>query len=104
GLILVRREDADRKLGFELLRRARRVALEHRNIIVAAWCADIDFAVEKNRTGDHDASIDLCRAVLENESRSGEMSNRGWCTTVLVEALLNRGRHGDLDEAKSFID
>ncbi|MCV7261020.1 ATP-binding protein [Mycobacterium shimoidei] len=104
GLVLVRREDADRKLGFELLDRARRVALEHRNIIVAAWCADIDFAAEKNRTGDYDGAIALCRAVLASEIRSGEMTNRGWCTTVLVEALLNRGRAGDLDEAQDAID
>ncbi|MGB7871822.1 MAG: AAA family ATPase, partial [Mycobacterium sp.] len=104
GLILVRREDADRKLGFELLDRARRVAVEHRNIIVAAWCADIDFATEKNRSGDYHGAIALCRAVLENEIRGGEMTNRGWCTTVLVEALLNRGRDGDVDEAQNAID
>jgi adenylate cyclase len=104
GLILVRREDADRKLGFELLDRARRVALEHRNIIVAAWCVDIDFAVEKNRLGDYEGAVSLCRAVLENEIRGGEMTNRGWCTSVLVEALLNRGRDGDLDEAQKAID
>jgi class 3 adenylate cyclase len=104
GLILVRREDADRKLGFELLHRARRVALEHRNLIVAAWCVDIDFAAEKNRIGDYDGAISLCRAVLENEIRCGEMTNRGWCTTVLVEALLNRGGDGDLDEAQNAID
>jgi class 3 adenylate cyclase len=104
GLILVRREDADRKLGFELLHRARRVALEHRNIIVAAWCVEIDFAAEKNRIGDYDGAISLCRAVLENEIRGGEMTNRGWRTTVLVEALLNRGRDGDLDEAQNAID
>jgi adenylate cyclase len=104
GLILVRREDADRKLGFELLHGARRVALEHRNLIVAAWCVEIDFAAEKNRIGDYDGAISLCRAVLENEIRGGEMTNRGWCTTILVEALLNRGRDGDLDEAQSAID
>jgi hypothetical protein len=104
GLILVRREDADRKLGFELLDRVRRVALEHRNLIVAAWCADIDFATEKNRVGDYDGAIGLCRAVLDNEIRCGEMTNRGWCTTVLVEALLNRGRDGDVDEAQNAID
>jgi hypothetical protein len=32
------------------------------------------------------------------------MTNRGWCTTVLVEALLNRGRDGDVDEAQNAID
>jgi adenylate cyclase len=104
GLILVRREDADRKLGFELLDKARRLALEHRTTIVAAWCADIEFAVEKNRVGDYDGAIALCRGVLESEIRGGEMTNRGWCTTVLVEAMLNRGRDGDLDEAQNAID
>jgi adenylate cyclase len=104
GLILVRHENADRKLGFELLDSARRVALEHRNLIVAAWCVDIDFAAEKNRIGDYDGAIELCRGVLENEIRAGEMTNRGWCTTVLVEALLNRGRDKDLDEAQTVID
>ena len=104
GLILVRREDADRQLGFELLDRARRVALEHRNIIVAAWCTDIEIAAEKVRIGDYDGAIGLCRAVLENEIQSGEMTNRGWCTTVLVEALLNRGRDGDLDDAQDAVD
>jgi hypothetical protein len=104
GLILVRHANADRKLGFELLDRARRVALEHRNLIVAAWCADIDFAAEKNRIGDYDGAIDMCNAVLDNEIRCGEMTNRGWCTTVLVEALLNRGRAKDLDEAQMAIE
>jgi hypothetical protein len=46
----------------------------------------------------------LCRAVLENEIRAGEMTNRGWCTTVLVEALLSRGRDKDIDEAQTAID
>ncbi len=103
GLILVRHGNADRKLGFELLDGARRAALEHRNLIVVAWCVDIDFAAEKNRTGDYAGAIELCRGVLENDIRAGEMTNRGWCTTVLVEALLNRGRVEDLDEAQTVI-
>jgi class 3 adenylate cyclase len=104
GLILVRHENADRNLGFELLDRARRVALQHRNLIVAAWCVDIDLAAEKNRIGDYDGAIDLCSAALDNEIRCGEMTNRGWCTSVLVEALLNRGRDTDLDEAQNAVD
>ena len=104
GLILVRHENADRKLGFELLDGARRAALEHRNLIVAAWCVDIDFAAEKNRIGDYDGAIELCSAVLDNEIRCGEMTNRGWCTSILVEALLNRGRDKDLDEAQNAIE
>jgi adenylate cyclase len=104
GLVLVRRENADRQKGFELLERARAMALDHRNLIVAAWCVDIDFAAEKIRTGDHDGAIELCRSVLEDEIRGGEMTNRGWCTSVLVEALLSRGHDADLDEAQEAID
>jgi adenylate cyclase len=104
GLILVRHENQDRTTGFELLERARRTALEHRNLIVAAWCVDIDFAMEQNRIGDFDGAIELCRRVLDNEIRAGEMTNRGWCTSVLVEALLNRGRPTDLDEAQTVVD
>jgi hypothetical protein len=104
GLIMLRHENADRELGFELLGRVRRVALEHRNLIVAAWCADIDFAAERKRIGDYDGAIELCSGVLDNEIRCGEMTNRGWCSSVLVEALLNRGRDDDLDEAQHVID
>ncbi|MCW2514139.1 MAG: adenylate/guanylate cyclase family protein [Mycobacterium sp.] len=104
GLILIRRDDADRNLGFELLDRSRRVALEHRNTIVAAWCVDIDVAAEKNRTGDYTGAIETCRAVLDNEIRSGEMTNRGWCTSILVEALLNRAGEGDAVEARRAVD
>jgi class 3 adenylate cyclase len=104
GLILIRRDDTDRDLGFEMLRRARQIAIEHRNTIVAAWCVDIDMAIEKNRVGDYDGAIGLCRAVLEAEIRGGEMTNRGWCTSVLVEALINRGHDGDLDDARKAID
>jgi adenylate cyclase len=104
GLIMLRHENADRELGFELLGRVRRVALEHRNLIVAAWCADIDFAAERKRIGDYDGAIELCSGVLDNEIRCGEMTNRGWCSSVLVEALLNRGRDDDVDEAQHVID
>ncbi len=104
GLVLVRREDTDREFGFELLARARRVALDHRYTIIAAWCADLDLAAEKNRTGDYDGAINLCRGVLENQIRGGDGINRGWSTTVLVQSLLNRGHDGDLEEARAAVD
>lgn len=101
GLVLVRHTGGDRRTGFHLLDGARRAALEHRNLIVAAWCVDIEFAAEMNRVGDYDGAVELCTDVLDNEIRSGEMTNRGWCTSVLVEALLNRGHDTDLDEAQA---
>lgn len=104
GTVLVRRNDTDREHGFELLAKCRQVALDHRFTIIAAWCADLDVAADKIRTGDFDTAIDLCRGVLEDEIRSGEMMNRGWTTTVLVDALLRRGRPGDLEQAQAAVD
>ena len=88
GLVLVRHAGGDRAEGFRLLAKARRTALDHRYTVVAAWCADLDDATELNRSGDYDGSIALCQGVLAEEVRSGELLNRGWATTVLVEALL----------------
>lgn len=102
--VLVRGQDTDRRLGFELLAKVSGVAREHRYTIIAAWAADLDLAAEKSRTGDHDSAIRLCRDVWENEVRSGECINRGWTTSVLVEALLNRGRDEDLEEAQAAVD
>ena len=105
AMVLVRRDDdTDRELGFELLAKARRAALDHRYTIIAAWTHDLDVAAEKIRTGDFDAAIQLSRSVLDNELRSGESINRGWTTTVLVEALLHRAREGDLDDAQAAVD
>lgn len=103
GIVLVRHSNADRDLGFTLLHRARQAALDHRNLIVAAWCVDIELAMEKNRAGDYDGAIDLCKVVLDREVAAGEMTNRGWCTSVLVEALLNRGRDEDVDQAHAAV-
>ena len=49
GTVLVRRDDHDRSRGFELLAKARQVALDHRFTIIAAWCADLDDAAESIR-------------------------------------------------------
>ncbi len=104
GTLLVRSQDADRALGFELLNRAANAAREHRHTIISAWCYDLDIAADKIRSGDFDTAISLCRAVLAEEVRSGEMMNRGWATTVLVEALLGRGYPDDLALAHDAVD
>lgn len=104
GLILVRREDQDRAVGFGLLAKARAVALGHRYTVIAAWCVDLDLAAEAIRTGDYDTAVDLASAVLDNEQRAGEGINRGWSTSVLVEALLARRASGDLDRAREAVE
>ncbi len=104
GLILVRRDDQDRALGFELLAKARAVALDHRYTVIAAWCVDLDLAAEAIRNGDYDTAVNLALAVLDKEQQAGEGINRGWSTSILVEALLARRAPGDLDRACTAVD
>ncbi|BBX70617.1 adenylate/guanylate cyclase domain-containing protein [Mycolicibacterium psychrotolerans] len=104
GLVLVRRQDQDRALGFELLAKARAVALNHRYTVIAAWCVDLDLAAEAIRTGDYDTAVNLAGGVLDKERRAGEGINRGWSTSILVEALLARRAPGDLDRACTAVD
>ena len=103
GLALVRCDGPARSHGFELLHRVREAVLQHRYIRIAAVSVDLDDAAEKIRTGDYDGAIDLCRGVLAYQLRSGEGINRGWATTVLVEALLQRGQNGDLEAGQEAI-
>ncbi|MDT5138487.1 MAG: adenylate cyclase, partial [Mycobacterium sp.] len=104
GLALVRCDGPTRIRGFELLHQVREAVLQHRYIRIAAVSVDLDDAAENIRTGDYDGAIDLCRDVLAYQLRSGEGINRGWATTVLVEALLQRGQNGDLAAAQEAID
>jgi adenylate cyclase len=104
GLALVRCDGPARSHGFELLHQVREAVLQHRYIRIAGVSVDLDDAAEKIRTGDYDGAIDLCRGVLAYQLRSGEGINRGWATTVLVEALLQRGQNGDLEAAQEAVD
>jgi adenylate cyclase len=104
GLVLVRRDDQDRARGFELLKKARAVALDHRYTVIAAWCVDLDIAAEAIRTGDHDTAVHLASSVLDKEQRAGEGMNRGWSTSILVQALLARRAPGDVERAREAID
>jgi adenylate cyclase len=104
GLALVRVDSVARDRGFELLHRVRETALQHRYIRIAALCVDLDDAAERIRTGDFDSAVDLCRGVLDYQRRKGEGINRGWATSVLVDALLKRGREGDLEAAQTSAD
>ena len=104
AMILVRREDTDHELGYRLLAKSRRAALDHRYTIIAAWTHDLDLAADKVSSGGFDEAIALCEGVVDNQLRSGESINRGWSTSVLVEALLGRASEGDLDRAQAAID
>jgi adenylate cyclase len=65
---------------------------------------DTEIAREKARNGDLDGAVELARAAIDDMFDRGAMFLRGFATTVLVEALLQRGVDGDLVEVQAAID
>jgi hypothetical protein len=65
---------------------------------------DPEIARERARNGDLDGAIELARAAIDDMFDRGAMFLRGVATTILVEALLDRGADGDLREAQAAID
>jgi adenylate cyclase len=104
GLVLVHRDDSERGVGFELLTKAREMALQERFSMTAVPIVDTQIAREKARTGDLDGAVEIALAVIHDQLDNGEMISRGPATTVLVEALLRRGADGDLHDAQAAID
>jgi adenylate cyclase len=104
GLILVHRASEDRGAGFELLAKAREIAVRERFTLTALPIIDTQIAKEKARTGDLDGAIDLSRAVVDDEFNTGEMIWRGPAASVLAETLLRRDAVGDRQEAQVVID
>jgi adenylate cyclase len=101
GVVLVRQDGPEREHGFDLLVQVREVALQER---ITRPQVDIQIAEERARTGDLDGAIDLSRAVTDDLFAAGEMIYRGPATAVLVDALLRRGSHTDVQEAQAAID
>jgi adenylate cyclase len=64
---------------------------------------DTHIAREKARTGDIGGAIELARSVADEVLNSGGCIWTGLATSVLVEALLQRGGDGDLEEAERAI-
>jgi class 3 adenylate cyclase len=104
GLILVHRRGEDRSSGFDLLATARQAALQHHYQMTSVPMIDILTAREKLGLGDVDGAEAMSRAVLEDLFDTGLMLWRGPALAVLVESLLARGDHTDLQDAQAAID
>ncbi len=104
ALTLVDDDDSQREERFALLAAVREAALQERFTLAWAWLVDVHFAEEKVRTGDVDGAIEISRGAVESLFASGDRMSVGWSTVVLVEALLRRGSHADLQEAQATID
>lgn len=104
GVVLVHRDGPQRQAGFELLEKMRETALKHQFAVTNVPIADICVARERARLGDLDGAIALARDVLDELFMSDGHIYTAPATTVLVEALLQRGGDGDLADAQAAID
>jgi adenylate cyclase len=104
GVTLVREDGAEREAGLDLLAKIRERALNERFSLHALPIADIHIAREKARLGDLDGAIALARTVVDDLFASGGCIWSALATTVLVEALVQRGGDADLGDARAAID
>jgi len=101
---LAHRDGSERERGWELLAQVRDTALRERFTLTVVPFVDIHLAQQKARSGDLDGAIELARAVLEDLFDSGGAIWSVLATTVLVEALLQRGAGGDLEDAQAEVE
>jgi hypothetical protein len=104
GLVLVHHSARRRPEGFDLLIRAREVAVGRGFPINAVALVDPELAKEKARTGDLGGAIEMAKTAVAKMIDSGALLSQGVATTVLVEALLARGAADDLREAATAIE
>jgi adenylate cyclase len=104
GLVLVHHGSRRRKEGLNLLTEARDAVLKRGFTVNAMAVVDPELAREKARNGDLDGAVELARSAIDDMFDRGAMFLRGAATTVLVEALLERGADGDLDDTQGAID
>ena len=103
GLVLVHHDGLQRE-GVDLLSQARDAAVEHGFTMNALALVDPAVARDKARIGDLDGAVELSRSAIAQMYNTGAVISLGVATTVLVEALLERGTDGDLTEAHAAVD
>jgi adenylate cyclase len=104
GVTLVHRDGQEREVGFDLLAQAREAAIQDRFTTLMLPIVDIHLAQERTRLGDLDGAIGLSRAVVDELFNSGGSVWSALATSVLVESLLRRSGHRDVEEAQAAID
>ncbi len=93
------REDA-----FPLLAAAREASLQEQFTLLAATLVDVLLADERAQVGDLDGAIELAHAALGDLYACGDMVHLARATATLVEALIRRSGHTDLQDAQAAID
>jgi adenylate cyclase len=101
---LLHRGSDSRAYALELLAQVRDIAMRDRYSRTAIPMIDTFVAQDRALQGDLDGAIELSRAAVEEEMDGGGVIFIPMATSVLVEALLQRGTHRDVQEAQSAID
>jgi adenylate cyclase len=101
---MLRRGSDSRAYALELLAQVRDIAMRDRYSRTAIPMIDTFVAQDRALQGDLDGAIELSRAVVKEEIDGGGVIFVPMATSVLVEALLQRGIDRDIQEAQSAID
>jgi adenylate cyclase len=104
GVTLFYQDSREREAGLALLTTTRERALNARFAATALPIVDLHLAMEQLRLGDVDGAIESARAVVTEVRESDAAIWAALSTTVLVEALLQRGGEADLEEVQVAID
>jgi adenylate cyclase len=90
--------------GVELLSQVRDIAMQGRYSMTGVQNIDIVTAQERMMQRDFDPAIQLARAALDELQGHGGLIWIPLATAVFAEALLQRGGHGDVEQAQAAID
>jgi adenylate cyclase len=104
GITLAHQGGRDREHGLQLMASIRADDSTSPWSPLTLPIADAYVAQERARTGDVNGAVELAGAALDTLCQSGRSI---WCaltTTVLVEALVQRNRDGDLRDAQTAMD
>jgi adenylate cyclase len=104
GVILVHHAGTDHQTGLDLLEKTRQRAMSERFALPPLAIANIHVAKEKLRSGDLDGAIELSSEILDDQFRSGSVIWTAFTTSVLVDALLQRGSGPDLATACAAVE
>lgn len=104
GIALLNRDDAaDRRRGLDIMRETRDDFLRTATPFLVP-IADVFIGAEEARNGDRDVGIAVIRQGVDTLRHAGRLGYGVWGATVLVEALLDRRREGDVADADEAID
>ena len=91
GTILISHDGPDSDIGYQLLGKLRDMAVRHQFSLSGKQIADIHTGRRRARTADVDGAVEVTAVVIDSLRASGDKLWLGTATTVLVEALLQRG-------------